>query len=453
MFRHHPFRDHDDPVYMIWHHHERIHQHERHVFRYGIPTPLHDTTHGIGHHHPLCNFTESVRSTLGTDGDVVRTGPGIIVSLQPDGPAVMGIDHDPNIVIPSIGPRPSRPTTVQPFPLSPSPPPPFFRSMKAIVCARYGPPEQLQVCEVHVPVLKDRQVLVRVHATPVNDYDWSMVLGRPRIYRLFFGLFRPRRPIPGMELAGVVEALGPNATQWRVGDRVYGDTSNGGLGTFAEFVAVPETELRRIPAGLSFVEAAAIPHALELAYQAMVEIGKLKDGERVLLNGAGGGVGTFALQLAKQQGCTVWGVDTGEKLNAMMALGFDRVIDYKAQDFTKLGERFDLIVDMKTKRSPRELARALAPNGRYVTVGGDPGRLIAVLFARLFARRNMHIVSLKSNKNLDTLATLISNGTLKPVIDGPYALEDAPRLVRYFGEGRHTGKVVMEVGGTYGVEG
>lgn len=153
-----------------------------------------------------------------------------------------------------------------------------------------------------MPVPKDRQVLVRVHATTVNDYDWSMVLGRPRIYRIFFGLFSPRRPIPGMELAGVVEALGPGVSQLRVGDKVYGDTSNGGLGTFAEFVAVPESELRSMPAGLSFMEAAAIPHALELAYQAVKDIGKLKDGERVLRNGAGGGVGTFALQLAKQQG-------------------------------------------------------------------------------------------------------------------------------------------------------
>ena len=319
--------------------------------------------------------------------------------------------------------------------------------MKAIVCARYGPPENLQLREVPVPVPKDGQALVRVHATPVNDYDWSMVTGRPRIYRILFGLLRPRRPIPGMELAGVVESLGPGATLWRVGDKVYGDTSNGGLGTFAEFVSVPETELRRMPEGLSFVEAAAIPHALELAYQALIGIGKLKDGEKVLLNGAGGGVGTFALQLAKQQGCTVWGVDTGEKkLQAMRDLGFDHVIDFKVQDFTQLGERFDLVVDMKTKRSPSALARALVPNGRYVTVGGDPGRLIALLVARLFGRSNMHIVALKSNKNLDTLSPLISNGTLKAMIDGPYALEDGPRLIRYFGEGRHSGKVVMALG-------
>jgi NADPH:quinone reductase-like Zn-dependent oxidoreductase len=318
--------------------------------------------------------------------------------------------------------------------------------MKAIICERYGPPEQLQLREVPAPVPKDRQVLVRVHATTVNDYDWSMVIGRPRIYRLFFGLFRPRRPIPGMELAGAVESLGPKATKWRVGDKVYGDTSNGGLGTFAEFVSVPEDELRRIPEGLSFIAAAALPHALELAYQAVVGLGKLKDGQRVLINGGGGGVGTYALQLAKRQGCTVWGVDTGEKLKAMTAMGFDHVIDYKQQDFTQLGEHFDLVVDARTKRSAGDLARALAPGGRFVTVGGDPGRLIALLFARWFGRKDMHILALKSNKNLDDLAPLLSSGALKPLIDGPYPLSDAPRLIRYFGEGRHTGKVVMEVG-------
>jgi NADPH:quinone reductase-like Zn-dependent oxidoreductase len=319
--------------------------------------------------------------------------------------------------------------------------------MKAIVCQCYGPPEQLQLRDVPVPMPKDRQVLVRVHATTVNDYDWSMVIGRPRIYRLFFGLFSPRRPIPGMELAGVVEALGPNATKWRVGDMVYGDTSNGGLGSFAEFVAVPEDELRRMPDGLSFVEAAAIPHALELAYQAVVELGQLKHGERVLINGAGGGVGTFAFQLAKRQGCTVWGVDTGAKLQAMTAMGFDRVIDYKQQDFTHLDERFDLVVDTRTKRSAGQLARALSPLGRYVTVGGDPGRLIVLLFARWFGRSNMRILALKSNQNLDALAPLLTTGALKPVIDGPHALDEAPRLIRYFGEGKHTGKVVMEVQG------
>lgn len=170
----------------------------------------------------------------------------------------------------------------------------------------------------------------------------------------------------------------------------------------------------------------------------------------MLINGAGGGVGTFALQLAKRQACIVWGVDTGEKLEAMSAMGFDRVIDYRKQDFTCLGERFDLMVDTKTKRTARELARTLTPDGRYVTVGGDPGRLIALLFARWSGRRNMRIVALKSNKNLDDLAPLLSTGALKPVIDVPHPLSDAPRLIRYFGEGRHTGKVVMTVAESHG---
>ena len=141
----------------------------------------------------------------------------------------------------------------------------------------------------------------------------------------------------------------------------------------------------------------------------------------------------------------MWGVDTGEKLKAMTAMGVDRVIDYKQKEFTQLGERFDLVVDARTKRSAGDLARAIAPGGRYVTVGGDPDRLIALLLARWFGRRNMHILALRSNKNLDDLAPLLSSSALKPVIDGPYALEDAPRLIRRFGEGKHTGKVVLEV--------
>lgn len=317
--------------------------------------------------------------------------------------------------------------------------------MKAIVCIDYGDPEQLQLREVPEPVPTGKQVLVRVHATTVNDYDRSMVTGLPRIYRLIFGIMRPRRPIPGMELAGTVVALGPQAIRWKVGDPVYGDTSNGGLGTFAELAVVPETELRRIPEGLDFTTAAAIPHALELAYQGLHQIGKVKSGERVLINGAGGGVGTFALQLTKQQQCAVWGVDTGTKLQTMAALGFDHVIDYKKEDFTTLGERFDLILDAKTKRRPRDLARALAPGGRYVTIGGDPGRLIVVLFARLLGRRNFHLIALKSNKHLDDLAPLLKAGTIGPVIDGPYPIDDAPRQISRFGEGLHTGKIVLTV--------
>lgn len=317
--------------------------------------------------------------------------------------------------------------------------------MKAIVCRRYGPPEQLVLRDVPAPVPAGDEVLVRVHATTVNDYDWCMVRGEPWLYRLFFGILRPRRPIPGMELAGVVEATGPLSKRWKVGDAVYGDTSDGGLGTFAEFAAVREHLLRRIPDGLGFAEAAAVPHALELAYQALIVCGGLRPGERVLINGAGGGAGTFALQLAKQRGCTVWGVDTGAKLRSMETLGFDRVIDYKREDFTRMGERFDLVMDAKTKRAPSALRRALSPNGRYVTIGGDPGALLRIALARLTGKRDMRVVALKSNRHLDELAPLLSDGSLRPVIDGPHELSDAPRMVRHFGEGLHTGKVVLTI--------
>ena len=318
-------------------------------------------------------------------------------------------------------------------------------TMQAVLCHRYGPPEKLVVGEAPMPVPGERQVLVRVHATAVNDYDWSLVRGKPIIYRLMFGLTRPKRPVPGMELAGVVEAVGPNSSKFRVGDRVYGDISEHGFGTFTEYCAVHEDGLVPLPDGLSFAAAAATPHALELAYQALIQIAKLKDRERVLLNGAGGGVGTFCLQLAKRQGCEVWGVDTGHKLEAMQALGFDRVIDYKKTDFTRLGDRFDVVVDMKTTRSPRAHARALAPGGRYVTVGGELPRLLQLLLGRLFGRKDQHILSLKPNRDLEALAPLLQHGTLKPVIDGPHPLSETPRLIRYFGEGRHTGKVVVAV--------
>ena len=318
-------------------------------------------------------------------------------------------------------------------------------TMQAVLCNRYGPPEELVVGEAPMPVPGERQVLVRVHATAVNDYDWSLVRGKPIIYRLMFGLTRPKRPVPGMELAGVVEAVGPNSSKFRVGDRVYGDISEHGFGTFAEYCAVHDDGLVPLPDGLSFASAAATPHALELAYQALIQIAKLKDRERVLLNGAGGGVGTFCLQLAKRQGCEVWGVDTGPKLKAMKTLGFDRVIDYRETDFTRLDERFDVVVDMKTTRGPRAHARALAPGGRYVTVGGELPRLLQLLLGRLFGRKDQHILPLKPNRDLEALAPLLQRGTLKPVIDGPHPLSETPRLIRYFGEGRHTGKVVVAV--------
>ncbi len=311
--------------------------------------------------------------------------------------------------------------------------------MKAIVCNRYGQPEDLRIKDVPVPEPKAGEARIRVKATAINDYDWSMVTGRPAVYRIIFGLRRPRRSIPGMELAGVVDAVGLNVTSFRIGDEVYGDASDHGLGTFAEYVCVREDGMQIKPAHLTFVQAAAVPHAFCLANQGL-QLGSLKPGSNILINGAGGGVGTFALQLAKQQGATVTGVDTGAKLDGMRALGFDHVIDYKLQDFTTTGQRYDLILDTKSTRSPSAIAKALTEEGRYVTVGGEPG----LLFRFLFTGKRFRILALKANKGLSDVEPLLAQG-LRPIIDGPYPLDDVPRLIRYFGEGKHFGKVVVEV--------
>lgn len=317
--------------------------------------------------------------------------------------------------------------------------------MKAILCTRYGPPETLQYREVPDPVPKEREVLVRVHATAVNDYDWSWVRGKPVIYRLLFGLFKPKHPIPGMELAGTVIGLGSKATRFQVGDAVYGDISAHGFGSFAEQVAIHEDALVHKPADLSFVDAAATPHAALLAYQALVTIGKMQRGQRLLINGAGGGVGSFAVQIAKTYDAEVTGVDSAAKAEAMRAQGFDHVIDYAQVDFTRTGQRYDLILDCKTKRAPRNCARALAPGGQYITIGGDLPRLLQLLFARMFGKRQLHILALKSNVGLEHIHALYAAGALKAVVDGPHPLAQAAHQTRRFGEGLHVGKVVLSV--------
>ncbi|MBK9763296.1 MAG: NAD(P)-dependent alcohol dehydrogenase [Flavobacteriales bacterium] len=315
--------------------------------------------------------------------------------------------------------------------------------MKAIVCKHYGPPEELQYKDVPQLEPRKNQIRIRVKAAAINDYDWSLVRGKPTAYRLIFGLRKPRKPIPGMEVAGIVDAVGPGATRFNIGDAVYGDTSDHGFGSFAEYLCIDERAVLLKPEHLTFVEATAVPHALCLAHQGL-QLGGLLPKMNVLINGAGGGVGTFALQLAKRQGATVTGVDTGDKLEQMRALGFDHIIDYKTQDFTTTGQHYDLVLDTKSTRSPASVKHALAPGGVYVTVGGDPGRLIQFLFARIFGQKNIRILALKPNKGLEALHPLFAEG-LRPVVDGPHPLTDVPQLIRYFGEGKHFGKVVVVV--------
>jgi NADPH:quinone reductase-like Zn-dependent oxidoreductase len=321
--------------------------------------------------------------------------------------------------------------------------------MKAIVQKKYGGSEALQLKDVQKPVPKEREVLIKVHAAAINDYDWSMMRGKPYIYRLMFGLIEPKNKIPGMELSGTVVALGENVTKFELGDAVYGDISGYGFGAFAEFTCVNEQALVRKPPQMSFEEAASVPHASMLVLQGLVDVGKIRENQKVLINGAGGGVGTFGLYIAKLYGAEVTGVDTGDKLEMISSIGYDQVIDYKDSDFTKNGQLYDLILDTKTNRSPFEYIRCLSEEGRYVTVGGELSRILQIVLLKhwiaKFHGKSMAVVGLKPNKDLDYIHELYEAVKIKPVIDGPYELSQAPELVQYFGEGKHTGKVILSL--------
>lgn len=321
--------------------------------------------------------------------------------------------------------------------------------MKAVVLDHYGSPAELRLEDVPTPVPDPGEVLVRVRATTINDWDWCFTRGRPYPYRLLFGWTRPGVRILGSEVAGVVEATGSSASKFREGDAVYGDLSEAGFGGFAEYVAVRESALASMPSGLSFEQAAALPHAAGLARQGLVDVGGIRRGERVLINGAGGGVGMLGVQIAKRYDAEVTGVDRGSKLDALRELGFDHVVDYETVDFTRAAERYDLILDAKTTRAPRRYLRALAPGGRYVTVGGSIPRLIQLLvLAPLLGRlsgKALSIVALKPNQDLARLDELLEPTAIRFHLDGPYPLSEVPRAMQRFGDAQHRGKIVIQV--------
>jgi NADPH:quinone reductase-like Zn-dependent oxidoreductase len=317
--------------------------------------------------------------------------------------------------------------------------------LKAIVYTKYGGPEVLQLREVEKPSLKDDEVLVRVHAASLNDWDFGLLDG-DFINRILNGLFKPKRKILGSDIAGKIEAVGKNVTQFKTGDDVYGDLS-GRWGGFAEYTCAPETALALKPAGMSFNEAAAIPQAAMLAVQGLIDKGKIRSGQKLLINGAGGGVGTFGVQIAKLYGVEVTGVDRTSKLGMMRSIGFDHVIDYTREDFTKNGKHYDLILDAKTNRSMFDYARVLSPGGVYVTVGGSIFRLIQALligpWISMINKKYIRIVALKPNKDLTYMNQLFEAGKVKPVIEGPYKLENVPDAFSLFAKGEHKGKIVI----------
>jgi NADPH:quinone reductase-like Zn-dependent oxidoreductase len=322
--------------------------------------------------------------------------------------------------------------------------------MQAVIMERYGTPDVLELRDVEKPTPDADEVLVRLHAASVNDWDWGLLQGTPFINRMFHGLFRPKVKIIGGDIAGRVEAVGGDVEAFKTGDEVYGDLCMSGFGAFAEYVCAPEASLEHKPAGMTFEQAAAIPQAGMLAIQGLIEVGRIQSGQKVLLNGAGGGVGTFALQLTKLYEVEVTVVDKPGKLDMLRAMGADNVIDYLEEDFTKGGECYDLILDVKTNRSPLAYARVLNPNGTYVTVGGNTSSLLQALLlgpllSRLYNKR-VRIVSLKPNKDLAYMNELFEAGKLVPVIDGPFTLAEVPEALRFFGTGDHKGKIIVTMG-------
>jgi len=321
--------------------------------------------------------------------------------------------------------------------------------MQAIVFSQYGPPEHLELKEVPQPTPKDDEVLVRVHASSINSWDWEFLNGTPFINRLLFGLLKPKRGkrILGADIAGTVAAVGRHVMRFQPGDAVFGDLWDN-WGGFAEYACAPETALETKPAAATFEEAAAVPQAGVLALQGLRTTGKIRSGQNVLINGAGGGVGTFAVQIAKRAGTEVTGVDAAHKLHAVRALGADHVIDYAREDFTQTGDRYDLILDCQGYRSMFDYKGALVPGGTYAMVGGPLPRILQLLCLNLWApltreSRNLRLVAEGPNKGLADLKALIETGQLTPVIDRTYPLSEVPDALRYFGQGHHKGKIVI----------
>jgi len=322
--------------------------------------------------------------------------------------------------------------------------------MRAAVQCDYGSPEVLRLEDVEKPAPADDQVLVRVRAASVNPLDWHLLRGTPYVGRLGMGLRKPKSTRIGVDFAGTVEAVGAKVTRFRPGDEVFG----GRTGSLGQYLAVREDRaIAAKPPNLTFEEAAAIPVAAVTALQALRDRGRLQPGQRVLVNGASGGVGTFAVQIAKALGAHVTGVCSTRNVERVRALGADRVVDYTREDFTALGERWDLLLDNVGNHSLLSCRRVVAPGGTYVMVGGPAGRWIdpfpraigAVLLSLVVSERMGLFLADLNQKDLAVLGDLAAAGKLRPVIDRSYRLEEVADALRYLEAGHARGKVIVTV--------
>lgn len=329
------------------------------------------------------------------------------------------------------------------------------RRMQAIICHSYGPPDDvLELVDIDEPEASDDEVLVQVHAASVNPADWHVVRGTPYLARLQLGLRTPRFRVPGCDLAGTVRAVGRNVTSLRPGDQVYGISFLPGFGAFAEVVAVPEMLLAPMPSKLSFLQAAAVPLAASTALQALRDHGRLDAGQKVLIVGASGGVGTFAVQIAKALGAEVTAVCSTTNLEMVRSLGADHLIDYTKADFTDGHERFDLILQAAGAHRPTACRRALVPSGALVQISGDSsnrwfgpvGRIVTARLLSPWVSQRMTSFTVQPNRpDLVLLSELIDAGKLLPVLDRTYPLSEAATAIRHVEDGHTRGKVVISV--------
>ena len=318
--------------------------------------------------------------------------------------------------------------------------------MKAFIYERYGPPERLRMAEVDTPAPSTDTVLVKVLAASANAADWHMLRGKPLFSRATLGLLRPKHQILGVDIAGRVEAVGSGVTRFQPGDEVYANLLDHGYGGFAEYVAVPADVVALKPANLSFEEAAAVPMAGVTALQGLRRHGELRPAQQVLINGATGGVGTFAVQLAKAAGAEVTGVTSTPNLELVRSLGADHVVDYTTTDFTRRGQRYDLILDTVGNRSVTDLKRALAAGGKAAVTGfTSVARLLEVSMrgGKDVAQAQAHVTA----EDLELLSELIESDKVLPRIDRRYRFTDIPAAIAYLEQGRARAKVVVEIAG------
>jgi len=320
--------------------------------------------------------------------------------------------------------------------------------MKAVVYTRYGLPEVLRFTDVDRPAPEDNEVLVKVHAVSLNASDWEVLRGKP-LYSRMAGPFRPRHHILGSDIAGQVEATGRHATRFGPGEDVFADILSS-MGGFAQYVCVPQSALARMPDGMTHEQAAALPQAGAIALQGIRDRGQVQSGQKVLINGAGGGSGMYAIQLAKLHGAEVTGVDNAEKLEFMASLGADHVIDYTREDFTRNGRTYDVILDLAAHRPAAAYRGSLAPGGRYLYVGGSVATLLQVLLVGPLigrgAGQKIRLLAVRLGvQHLAPIVELCQAGQITTVIDRRYPLPEVPEALSYLGEGHAKGKVVITV--------